>query len=99
MAYRVRSYIPLDHPAWYPLQTDHLNNPNFRSGTVVDLIDCTSHTWKPGLVRAVHPPQVSSEILRILISKMGASPDILVWKHSISGNYNVKCTSNLLHRD
>ena len=48
--------IPLDHPPWYPLQTDHLNNPNFRFGTVVDLIDCTSHTWKPGLVIAVYLP-------------------------------------------
>ena len=45
------------------------------------------------------PPQVSSEILRTPISKVGVSPDILVWKHSSSGNYNVKCAYNLLHRD
>uniref|UniRef100_A0A7N2KXH0 RNase H type-1 domain-containing protein n=1 Tax=Quercus lobata TaxID=97700 RepID=A0A7N2KXH0_QUELO len=52
--------IPLDHPPWYPLQTD---NPNFRFGTVVDLIDCTSHTWKPGLVRTVYLPQCAYNLL------------------------------------
>lgn len=90
--------IPLDHLAWYPLQADQLNNPNFRFGIVANLIDYSSHNWKAGLVRAVYSPQVSSEILRTPISKVGVSPDILVWKHSSSGNYNVNCAYNLLHR-
>ena len=86
--------IPLDHPAWF--LTPNLHNSNLNLGTVADLIDHANHFWKPDLVRSLYRPSISSEILRIPISKTGSVKDSLMWKFSNSGDFNVKKAYEIL---
>ena len=86
--------IPLDHPAWF--QTPNLHNSNLIIGIVADLIDHANHSWKPGLVRSLYPPSISSEILCIPISKPGSVTNSLMWKFSNSGDFNVKKAYEIL---
>ena len=65
---------------------------------MADLIDSSTHAWKPNLVKAIYPSPISNEILSLPISTIGADADRLVWKHSSSGDYQVKKTYNLLSR-
>ena len=91
------SNIPLNHPAWYP--TQNLHNPNLTSGTVADLIDQTSCTWKSDLVKALYPFPLCKDILGIPLSKTGVVADQLMWKYSNSGDYNVKKAYQVLLQD
>ena len=86
--------IPLDHPAWF--LTPNLHNSNLIIGIVADLIDHANHSWKPGLVRSLYPPSISSEILCIPISKPGSVTNSLMWKFSNSGDFNVKKAYEIL---
>ena len=91
------SNIPLNHPAWY--STQNLHNPNLTSGTVADLIDQTSCTWKSDLVKALYPFPLCKDILGIPLSKTGVVADQLMWKYSNSGDYNVKKAYQILLQD
>ena len=66
---------------------------------MADLIDSTTHTWKPGLVRSLYPYPTCSEILSLPISKTGTGLDQLVWKYSHSGDYQVKSAYNLISKE
>lgn len=72
---RTGTNIPLSHSAWFPCQPQTLRQHNLSNGSVADLIDSTTHTWKPGLVRLLYPYPTSSEILRLPISKTGSGLD------------------------
>lgn len=50
------SEIPLNHTDWYHCQAQTLSQHNLTHGSVADLIDNSTHSWKPGLVRALSPP-------------------------------------------
>lgn len=95
----IGSKIPLNHSVRFPCQAQHLNNPNLSTGSMADLIDSNLRSWKPNLVRSLYPFHLSSEILRLPISKIGIASDRLLWKHSYSGDFQVKNTYNLLHSD
>ena len=86
--------IPLNHSAWFPCQLHLLNQHNLSTDTVADLIDHTNHSWNPGLVKTLYPHPISEEILNLPISKIGIGIDKLVWKHSSSGDYQVKKAYN-----
>lgn len=73
------------------------NNLNLSSGTVPGLIDNSTHSWKPSLIKALYPHPLGTEILRLPISKTGKSSDNLDWKHSFSGDYQVKKAYKLIH--
>lgn len=96
---RTGTNIPLPHSAWFPCQPQTLRQHNLSNGSVADLIDSTTHTWKPGLVRLLYPYPTSSEILRLPISKTGSGLDQLAWKYSSSGEYQVKHAYNLISKD
>ena len=66
---------------------------------MADLIDSSTHAWKPNLVKAIYPSPISNEILSLPISTIGADADRQVWKHSSSGDYQVKKAYNLLSRN
>ena len=65
---------------------------------MADLIDHTNHSWNSGLVKTLYPHPLSEEILNLPISKTGTGIDKLVWKHSASGDYQVKKAYNLLSK-
>ena len=89
----------LTHQAWYPCSTQNLNNPNLQTKTVADLINHSSGTWKPDLVRAMYPYPISEEIMSNPISKTGTVSDKLFWKFSNSGVFKVRNANNLLQED
>ena len=66
---------------------------------MADLIDSSTHASKPNLVKAIYPSPISNEILSLPISTIGADADRQVWKHSSSGDYQVKKAYNLLSRN
>lgn len=72
------SSIPLDHLAWFPCQPHLLNHHNLSPSNVADLIDHTSHSWKPGLIKTLYPHPISEEILNLPISKTGTWIDKLI---------------------
>ena len=91
--------IPLNHNAWYPCQNHVLKHHNLHRGSVAELIDNNTHTWKPNLIQALYPPPFRNEILQIPLSRTGSASDNLVWKHSISGEFQVKKAYELLLKD
>uniref|UniRef100_A0A7N2MUY6 Reverse transcriptase zinc-binding domain-containing protein n=1 Tax=Quercus lobata TaxID=97700 RepID=A0A7N2MUY6_QUELO len=68
-------------------------------GTVGDLIDHNTHSWKVDLVRSIYPPSESSEILQIPIAKTDSVQDKLFWKYSNDGEYKVKSAYEILVSD
>ena len=92
----------LSQPIIYlQLQTlaQNLHNPNVTSGTVADLIDKTSCTWKLDLLKALYPFPLCKDTLGIPLSKTGVVADQLMWKYSNSGDYNVKKAYQVLLQD
>ena len=92
----------LSQPIIYlQLQTlaQNLHNPNLTSGTVADLIDKTSCTWKLDLLKALYPFPLCKDTLGIPLSKTGVVADQLMWKYSNSGDYNVKKAYQVLLQD
>lgn len=83
--------------AWYSSQ--NLSNPNLTTGTVADLIDQNTRSWKPDLVKTLYPSPVCNEILSIPLSKTGVVSDQLMWKFSSSGDYNVHQAYQVLLQD
>lgn len=47
---RTGTNIPLSYSAWFPCQPQTLRQQNLINGSMADLIDSTTHTWKLGLV-------------------------------------------------
>ena len=90
--------IPLTHPDWSPNLRDSLS-PFLQTGTVGDLIDHNSRSWKVDLIRRLyHHPKVVN-ILQMPISKINDSKDRLMWKYSRDGNYITKRAYELLTKD
>ena len=87
--------IPLTHPNWSPNLRDGLI-PFLQIGTVGDLIDHNSISWKVDLIRRLyhHPKAVNMPI-----SKINDSKDRLMWKYSRDGNYIIKRAYELLTED
>ncbi|KAL0001429.1 hypothetical protein SO802_015210 [Lithocarpus litseifolius] len=91
--------IPLNHQHWFAQQHIQLNHPNLVTGTVGDLIDHSSHSWKCDLVRSLYTLAQASKILQISLSRTDAVQDKLCWKYSNEGHYEVKSAYQILVKD
>ena len=69
------------------------------TGTVADLIDQQSHKWKIDLIRDIYPFPICKEILQIPLPRIYSVDDKLLWKHSNSGEFEVKKAYNILLED
>ncbi|XP_050241346.1 uncharacterized protein LOC126690274 [Quercus robur] len=69
------------------------------NGSVVDLIDQETKSWKVELIRKIYHPQVAKEILLLPISRLPNMDDKLIWKRSNSGDYKVKKAYQLLLKE
>lgn len=67
--------------------------------SVADLIDSSTHSWKPNLVQALYPHPLSIDIIKLPISRIGTAWDKLVWKHSSFRVFQFKKAYKLLLRD
>ena len=92
-------HIHLIHPDWYQAQVHILRENNLYNGTVADLIDQETKSWKVEVVRKLYHPQVAKEILLLPISRIPNMEDNILWKHSNSGDYKVKKAYQLLLKD
>ena len=59
-------------------------------GTVADLIDPNSRTWRFDLVKKLYHFPVCMEICQLPLPRTDGNQDRLLWKHSGSGEYKVK---------
>ena len=91
--------IPLTHPDWYQASKLILRENNMSNGSVADLIDQETKSWKVELIRKIYHPQVAKEILLLPISRLPNMDDKLIWKHSNSGDYKVKKAYQLLLKE
>ena len=89
-------YIPLTHPDWSPNLRDSSFLPLLQTGTVGDLIDHNSRSWKVDLIRSLYHHPKAVNILQMPISKTNASKDRLMWKYSMDENYCTKIAYELL---
>ena len=66
---------------------------------VADLVDSSSYNWNHELVRKLYHYPLSEEILQIPLAKTDGGQDRIIWKHSNSGDFQVKKAYDLLHKD
>uniref|UniRef100_A0A7N2L3Y7 Reverse transcriptase zinc-binding domain-containing protein n=1 Tax=Quercus lobata TaxID=97700 RepID=A0A7N2L3Y7_QUELO len=91
--------IPLKHSDWFNCPSHNLQNPNLITGKVADLINHNSGEWKADLVRSIYIATQCSKILSIPISKTGAVSDKILWKHSTTGQHDVRTAYKILLKD
>lgn len=82
--------ILLTHLDWFQTSTHKLRDVNLLNGTMADLMDSNSKSWKCDLIRSLYPYPTRKEILNTLITKIEGNPNKLVWKHSSSREYRAK---------
>ena len=90
--------IPLYHKDWFPYPNLSVHQPHLPTGTVGDLIDHGTRTWKVDLVRRLYPFHQASTILQIPISKTNSMQDKLCWKFSNNGEYQVHKAYDILSK-
>ena len=66
---------------------------------VADLVDSSSYNWNHELVRKLYHYPLSEDILQIPLAKTDGGQDRIIWKHSNSGDFQVKKAYDLLHKD
>ena len=66
------------------------------NGTVADLIDQDTKSWKVDLGRKLYHPQVAKKILLLPLSKLPNRDGKIIWKHSNSLDYKVKKAYQML---
>ena len=87
--------VPLTHPDWLP----NLRDSSLQTGTIGDLIDHNSRSWKVDLIRSLYHHPKAINILQMPISKINDSKDRLMWKFLGDGNYSTKRAYELLTKD
>ncbi|KAL0006647.1 hypothetical protein SO802_008149 [Lithocarpus litseifolius] len=80
-------HIPLTNPDWFHCPEQTLIENNLLNGTVADLIDPISKSWKYELVKKLYPYPLYLEILHLSLPKTDNIRDELLWRHSSSGEY------------
>ena len=88
--------IPLRDNEWFRCKHNMLNIPFIIDGAIADLINQKNHSWNADLVRAYYPFPTYEEIMKIPLPKINAGGDKLLWKHSKSGDFEVKTAYRLL---
>ena len=74
--------IPLSHPDWFQCSNQVLREHRLDNGTVAELVDSQTKSWKCDLVRKIYQPPIAKEILQIPLPKTQGNNDKLIWKHS-----------------
>ena len=92
-------YIPLRDNEWFRCKPNMLNIPFITDGSVANLINQENHSWNADFVRTYYPFPICEEIMKILLPKTSAGGDKLLWKHSKSGDFEVKTVYRLLLKD
>lgn len=72
---------------------------NLLNGTIADLIDQDTKTWKVNLIRRLYHPYVAKEICLLPLSRLSNMDDELLWKYSSSGDYKVKKAYQMLFQN
>jgi len=91
--------IPLTHLDWSPNLRDSSLLPFLQTGTVGDLIDHNSRSWKVDLIRSLYHHPKAVNILQMPISKINDSKDRPMWKYLRDGIYSTKRAYELLTED
>ena len=91
--------IPLRDNEWFRCKPNMLNIPFITDGSLVDLINQENHSWNAYLVRTYYSFPICEEIMKIPLPKTNAGGDKLLWKHSKSGDFEVKTAYRLLLKD
>lgn len=84
------NHIPLTHPDWFYSSDQRLRDNNSLEGTVADLIDGNTKSWKGELLNNLYPCSTYKEIMKLSIPKTEGNEDKLIWKHSHSAHYKVR---------
>ena len=84
---------------WFKCNHNMLNIPFIIDGSVADLINQENHSWNADLVRTYYSFPICKEIMKIPLPKTNAGGDKLLWKHSKSGDFEVKIAYRLLLKD
>ena len=91
--------IPLRDNEWFRCKHYMLNIPFITDGSVTDLINQENHSWNADLVQTYYPFPICEEIMKIPLPKTNVGGDKLLWKHSKSGDFEVKTAYRLLLKD
>nr|POE55128.1 mitochondrial phosphate carrier protein 3, mitochondrial [Quercus suber] len=89
-------HIPFTHPDWFHCPKQILIDNNLLNGTVADLTDPISKSWKYELVKKLYPYPMCMEILHFPLPKTDNIRDELLWRHSSYRDYKVKKAYHLL---
>jgi hypothetical protein len=83
--------IPISHPAWFKIKPTAPPCLLNQITTVADLIDHRTASWKTNLLYQLYDQQDSDQILSITLPMVenNATPDKLIWPHSLNGEYQV----------
>ncbi|KAL0015987.1 hypothetical protein SO802_003056 [Lithocarpus litseifolius] len=71
---------------------------NLLNGTVADLIDNNTKSWKYDLIRKLYHQPIVKEIMNVLVSKTKENTDKILWKHSNKGEYSVSKVYSIIHQ-
>ena len=91
--------IPLTHPDWFHCPQQTLADNHLLDGTVANLIDPNSRTWRFDLVKKLYQVPACKEICQLPLPRTDGNQDRLLWKHSKSGEYNVKKATRLYNKE
>ena len=91
--------IPLTHPDWFQCLNISLLENNLLDGTIADLIDQRSKSWRNDLVKKLYQFPACEEILQLSLPKTPDIKDRLSWKHSTSRDYKVNKAYHMLHQN
>ena len=91
--------IPLTHPDWFQYSKLSLLENNLLDGTVVELIDYRSKSWRNDLVKKLYQFLACEEILQLPLPRTSGIEDRLLWKHSTSGEYKVNKAYRMLYQN
>ena len=91
--------IPLTHPDWFQYSKLSLLENNLLDGTVLELIDYRSKSWRNDLVKKLYQFLACEEILQLPLPRTSGIEDRLLWKHSTSGEYKVNKAYRMLYQN
>ena len=71
--------IPLSHPDWFQCSNQVLREQRLNNGTVADLVDSQTKSWKCDLVRKIYQPPIAKEMLQVPLPKTQGNNEKLIW--------------------
>lgn len=71
--------IPLSHPDWVQCSNQVLREHRLNNGTVADLVDSQTKSWKCDLVRKIYQPPIAKEMLQVPLPKTQGNYEKPIW--------------------